>query len=84
MAGVFPDGDVLDGAPVGVAHAVEVAQRLRAALEQGDRSVSALARDAHIARTTVQDILAGRTYPDMVTLARMEEVLEVRLWPGET
>ncbi len=34
-----------------------------------------------LARSTVQDLLAGRTWADLVTLAKLEEVVDAGLWP---
>ncbi len=75
----FPDGPIPVDAPDGVAHAAEIARRLRAALE--GKSISAVCRNAGLNRSTVQDLIAGRTFADTVTLAKLERVLGVRLWP---
>ncbi|HEV2890299.1 MAG TPA: helix-turn-helix transcriptional regulator [Frankiaceae bacterium] len=40
-----------------------------------------VAREADLARSTLNDIVAGRQWPDVVTVAKLEHVLEVRLWP---
>ncbi len=56
-----------------------MAQRLRGQLS--DRALAAVCRDAGLARSTVQDLLAGRTWPDLVTLAKLEDALDARLWP---
>ena len=79
VVGAFPDGEVPDGAPAAARYAVAVARALRTALR--DRALAAVCRDAGLARSTVQDLLAGRTWPDLVTLAKLEEALDVRLWP---
>ncbi len=56
-----------------------VARALREQLR--DRSPSAVCRDAGLAGSTVQDLLAGRTWADLVTLAKLEEVVDAGLWP---
>lgn len=76
----FPDGVVAVDAPIGVASMVGVALRLRAALSRQARSVSKFARSAGVDRTTVHDILAGRTMIDVVTLARLERAVGEPLW----
>lgn len=60
-------------------YAQEVAVTLQAALR--DRSVAAVAAEAGLARSTIYQVLAGEAWPDMVTLAALEGVLGVRLWP---
>ena len=42
------------------------------------QSKSGLARQAEIERTTLNDMLAGRTWPDAITLAKLEQALETR------
>lgn len=75
----FPDGQLASGAPDGVAHAAAIARVLRSALE--GRTVSGVAEAADLNRSTLQAVLAGRAYPDLVTLAKLERVLDTRLWP---
>ena len=77
--GQWPDGPFAQDAPTAVAYAVEISRRLEASLQGQPKA--ALARQADIERTTLYDMLAGRTWPDAVTLAKLEEALGTRLWP---
>jgi hypothetical protein len=40
-----------------------------------------LAVNADLAHTTIYDLLAGNTYGDVITIARLEAGLDQRLWP---
>lgn len=53
---------------------------LRAAM--GDRGVREVARAAGINHATLLSLLAGRTWADFLTMARLETALDARLWPG--
>ncbi|TFC35507.1 MULTISPECIES: helix-turn-helix transcriptional regulator [Cryobacterium] len=48
----------------------------------GERSVRAVARDAGLDHTTLLSVLHGRSWPDLATVARLENGLGVDLWPG--
>lgn len=77
--GTWPDGTFAEDAPTAVAYAVEIARRLESSM--GSRSKSALARDANLERSTVYDVLAGRSWPDAITIAQLEQALDARIWP---
>lgn len=77
--GEWPDGALRTDAPVAVTYARRIAIALRNAM--ADRNVSVVADQAGIARSTVYDVMSGQTFPDLVTLAKLEELLQVRLWP---
>jgi len=77
--GSWPDGQFSADAPAEVAHAVAIAVALSAALE--GRSKKDVAEAARIERSTLYDILTGRSWPDTVTLVKLETVLGVTLWP---
>lgn len=66
-----------------VAHyAAEISRRLIAALEgQLQKDV---AEAADLARSTLNDIVTGRQWPDVVTVAKLEHMLKTRLWPEWT
>ena len=63
--------------------AAEVARKFALALEagRGERSLRLIARDAGISHTILLKVLAGATWPDLATLARIERSVGVRLWP---
>jgi hypothetical protein len=61
------------------AYAAEISKRLAAGL--GSRSKSEVAASAELARSTLHDLLTGRTWPDVVSLVQLESVLGVKLWP---
>jgi AcrR family transcriptional regulator len=62
-----------------VAQAISI--KLKAALE--GRSIRQVAAEADLAHTTVYDLLAGKTYGDVITVARLEAALETSLWPRD-
>jgi hypothetical protein len=68
-------------APDAVAHAVAISVALSAALE--GRNKKAVAEEADIVRSTLYDILAGNTWADTVTLAKLEACLDASLWPRD-
>jgi transcriptional regulator with XRE-family HTH domain len=44
--------------------------------------VVSIAREAGVSRSTVYGIVAGESYPDFSSIARLSGVLGVGLWPG--
>jgi DNA-binding phage protein len=81
VAGKWPDtAQFSDDAPEAVAHALAIAIALAAALE--GKNKSKVAQAAQIERSTLYDIIAGNTWPDTVTLAKLEAELGVTLWPS--
>ena len=79
--GEWPHGALADDAPPPVKYAAHVAGALSAALV--GRNKTDVARAAGIERSTLYDVLAGNTWADLVTLAKIEVVLNVSLWPSE-
>lgn len=67
-------------------HGAKVAQALALALATGleDRgwSVAELSRRSGVSRLTIANVLAGRVWPDLLTVASLELALERDLWPG--
>ena len=76
--GDWPRGAV-DGPRV-VLYAQAFAQALQEAV--GSRSIRDVARAADLSHTTLLAVLHGERWPDMVTIAKLEETLQVELWPG--
>jgi hypothetical protein len=62
----------------------EVARRLVGNLEReiGDRSIRSVADAAGVDHSTLLGLLRGRSWPDLVTIARLEQGLGADLWPG--
>ena len=73
----WPDSPAADA---GGEVARQFAVNVQAAI--GDRSVRAAARDAGLDHTTLLSVLHGRSWPDLATVARLENGLGVDLWPG--
>lgn len=78
--GGWPEGTFSPDAPDAVAHAVAIAVALALALEGKNKSEVAAA--AQIERSTLYDILTGKSWPDTVTLAKLEAHLGQSLWPS--
>ncbi len=77
-AGFWPDGPV--AGPRVVLYARAFAQAVGRAI--GDRTIRDVARGAEISHTTLLAVLHGERWPDMVTIAKLEESLQQDLWPG--
>ena len=62
----------------------EVARRLVLNLEQAiaGRSIRSVAEAAGLDHTTLLGLLRGRSWPDLATIARLEQGLGADLWPG--
>jgi hypothetical protein len=63
-----------------------VARRLAVNVEQaiGGRSIRSVAEAAQVDHTTLLGLLRGRSWPDLVTIARLESGLAADLWPGRS
>jgi len=48
----------------------------------GDRSLREVGREAGISHTTLLAVLHGQRWPDMITIAKLEEAFQGSLWPG--
>lgn len=80
VSGSWPDGRGSDEVPV--RYVQELAMNLAEAI--GDRSLREVGRLAGVDHTTISAVLAGDRWPDLVTVARLEQGLGVRLWPDLT
>lgn len=76
----WPGGDLLPDAPVAAQYAQGISRNLVAAL--AGTTVSELARKSGVHRATIHELLAGRTWGDVVTIAKLEDAAGVPLWPG--
>lgn len=79
VSGEWPAGKV-EG-PAEARYAAEVARRLANAME--GQSLRATAREAGLDHTTVRALVEGVRWPDLITIARLEQALGVRLWPDK-
>ncbi len=82
-ASYVPGGDWKVG-PVDGPRLVLYAQAFAAAVEAaiGDRTLRDVARQAEISHTTLLAVLHGQRWPDMITIAKLEETFQRSLWPG--
>ena len=82
-AGSWPNNPLTapDLAP-GIAGACEAAAKIASRLERAVRghNISAVARDADVARSTIYDIISGESWPDLVSVYKLQTALGVRLW----
>ena len=79
--GNFPDGPFKSKAPPEVYFAAALANRLNYATRR--HSIRYIAKLADLSPQTILNILNGRTWPDLRTIARLETVFDYRLWGYE-
>lgn len=79
--GSWPAGPFKTDAPVAVRYAAAIAQALQAAIADAGMSRTQAANALQIARPTLYDVLGGRTFPDIHTIAKAEQAFGTRLWP---
>lgn len=73
-AGVHPN------APPEVYLILDMAKRLRKALDDKDVSITALARSAGMTRQTIYHLLDGKVWPQLSTIASLERALRRKIW----
>lgn len=87
----WPDGrETLDkdiavikaGAPMAVHYMLEIARAIRAALHAKHLTNKNLISMTNLETSTIRLVMNGYVWPDMVTLTRIEQALEVTIWPG--
>jgi ribosome-binding protein aMBF1 (putative translation factor) len=74
----WPD-TVVDDVAAAVVQAI--ARRLNAALDERGWSRRAAADQLGVNRQTIADVIDGRCWPDVATIARLEAGLNTALWP---
>ena len=79
--GTFPQGPYRRGTPREVFLAAGLARRLKNKI--GNESIRYVAKKARLSPQTLLNILQGETWPDLLTISRLEEALEAKLWGNE-
>lgn len=74
--------DIITHHGAGVAQ--QLARRLTGSMADGCWSTAALSRRSGVNRLSIAHILAGRTWPDLLTVASLEQVLDRDLWPSDS
>lgn len=77
-AGDWPDGELRADAPYEVRVVLGISRRLRDAI--GGRGLRSVAVDADVSIGAISHLLNGKTWGDVVTVARLEQALGVSLW----
>lgn len=80
VSGTWPHGQLADHYGAHVAQAL--AARLAAAIEAKGWTIAELSRRSGVARPTIDNVLAGEVWCDLLTIANLEHALDVDLWPG--
>lgn len=78
VAGAWPHGAVSGPAIVEYARLFA----LRLSQETSNRPIRDVARLAELSHSTLLAILHGQRWPDMATIAKLEDALDMDLWPG--
>jgi transcriptional regulator with XRE-family HTH domain len=78
VAGEWPDGEVQG--PQAARVAQQLAINLHAAM--AGRGLREVARAAGMNHAALRAVMRGESWPDLITIARLEAALEVDLWPG--
>ncbi|MFJ9521811.1 helix-turn-helix domain-containing protein [Kitasatospora sp. NPDC101801] len=71
----------LASADVGAEAVRVIAGRLARALAERRLSLRQAAAGSGVNRQVIADLLAGRSWPDVATVARLEAFTSTRLWP---
>ena len=79
--GTFPQGPYQKGTPSEVYLAAGLARRLQEKMK--GESIRYIAKKADLSPQTLVNILHGKTWPDLLTIARLENALEGKLWGNE-
>ncbi|MDE0132304.1 MAG: helix-turn-helix transcriptional regulator [bacterium] len=79
--GKFPQGPYRSETPPEVFLAAGLARRLKDRIEKD--SIRHFAHKANLSPQTLVNILRGETWPDLLTIARLEHALERKLWGNE-
>ncbi|MFI1518599.1 helix-turn-helix domain-containing protein [Kitasatospora cineracea] len=81
-SGIWPRAELRVDAPASAHYSQALARNLEAALHASGHSLRTLADEAGLTHTTIGRVLRGEVLPDLGTLARLEVVFDIELWPG--
>ena len=79
----WPNGKLAHDAPPEARLAKAIAQRLNTHLTEHELSLRDAAQPTGTSPATLHNIIHGRTWSDMTTLARIERGLRIQLWGTE-
>ena len=79
--GTFPQGPYRNGTPQEVYLAAGLARRLKVKMK--GESIRYIANKADLSAQTLVNILHGKTWPDLLTISRLENALGGKLWGNE-
>lgn len=78
---LFTHDTLRTDAPIGAVTAHTIARTIEQAMTRRGYTLRALAAATGIDHSTISRTLRGHTYPDVDTLAQLQAVLGVGLWP---
>ncbi|MET7334402.1 helix-turn-helix transcriptional regulator [Nonomuraea sp. NPDC005650] len=81
VSGEWPSAELSPDAPIGAHVGQEIARRLKAAMETRELTHRGLAERSGLGWRTVGRVLLGDVYPDVATLARLEQALDIEIYP---
>lgn len=79
-SGTWPDGLLLDDAPAEARLAQILSKRLSTLIRRDKLAVNALATEAELTPQTIHNLLKGVSWPDLVTVSKLEVAVGQRLW----
>lgn len=79
--GEWPYAELVADAPLAAHYGQEVARRLKEAMALRGWNHRTVGERAGLAHRTVGRVLAGESYPDLATLARLEAAVRADLYP---
>ena len=79
VAGEWPHVVLEDYRPARVAQ--HVSRALREAMTYREISANALSKASEVNRQCIANVLQGRVWADMLTIASFEDTLKIMLWP---
>lgn len=79
----WPEGPLADTAPKEARLAQGIAKQVIKQIDRNDTTIKKVAAAQQLRIKTLQDLIDGKTWPDLVTVARLEIHFDRRLWGHE-